>query len=459
MVRNAPLLKRLCAAGATIVGITTATVAAQADTLQHALVALYNNSPDLMAARYTAESTNEAFNEVAANALPQVSSTWNTAFSRSYTEILRDAGDFTSSGRLGGGISVSQTISPVVSGGVVQTRKAVEAGWVNYEQSEQQFILQGVQTYLGVIQAQSSISLQAGNIALLERQLEAAQSRYEAGSGTRTDVAQVDASLADARANAQQARGNVAIAHANYRQVFGINPSSLIFPPLPANLPRTLNEALAIAIKENPSVRAVEVALEEAKAKMKVTAANLKPSYQVGLSAERNNDILNGGGSTDFSTTFGVQIPIYGNRQIYKSRVRQDEIAIYRLEEQLRSAKASVEQQVIQAWNQFQTAQAVGNARAAQIYAAELSLRGSQAELDAGTKTNIDLISSQQSLTSAQVSASSARVDVVLGAYNLLAAVGRLSARDLQLPVRYYEPEREFQNRRIQNLATLIYDR
>ena len=112
MVRNAPLLKRLCAAGATIVGITTVTVTAQADTLQQALVALYNNSPDLMAARYTAESTNEAFNEVAANALPQVSSTWNTAFSRSYTEILRDAGDFTSSGRLG---KVSQASNKAVS--------------------------------------------------------------------------------------------------------------------------------------------------------------------------------------------------------------------------------------------------------------------------------------------------------------------------------------------------------
>ena len=63
------------------------------------------------------------------------------------------------------------------------------------------------------------------------------------------------------------------------------------------------------------------------------------------------------------------------------------------------------------------------------------------------------------SLTSAQVSASSARVDVVQGAYNLLAAIGRLSARDVQLPVRYYEPEREFENRKIQNLATLLYDR
>ena len=114
---------------------------------------------------------------------------------------------------------------------------------------------------------------------------------------------------------------------------------------------------------------------------------------------------------------------------------------------------------MVQAWNQYMTAQAVGQARASQIYAAELSLRGAEAELDAGTKTNIDVISAQQSLTGAQVEASTARVDVVEGAYNLVAAMGQLAARDLGLPVQYYEPQREFENRKIQNLATLLYDR
>ena len=168
MVRNAPMLKRICAFGVTYVGMMAATVVpAKADSLQQALVTLYNSSPDLMTARYVAENTNEIFNQVAANALPQVSSTWQTTYGRTYNEILRDSGDFTTSGSLVGGVSVSQTISPVIAGGVVQTRKSVEAGWVGYNQREQQILLAGVQTYLGVIQAQSAISLQSGNITLL----------------------------------------------------------------------------------------------------------------------------------------------------------------------------------------------------------------------------------------------------------------------------------------------------
>ena len=153
MVRKAPFLKCVRAAGVTLVGTMMVMVSApaKADTLNQALVKLYNSSPDLMAARYAAEATNEVFNQVAANALPQVTSTWQTAYGRTYNEILRDTGDFTTSGSLSGGLSVSQTISPVISGGVVQTRKSVEAGWAGYDQNEQSIILSGIQAYLGVI--------------------------------------------------------------------------------------------------------------------------------------------------------------------------------------------------------------------------------------------------------------------------------------------------------------------
>ena len=197
-----------------------------------------------------------------------------------------------------------------------------------------------------------------------------------------------------------------------------------MLPPLPANMPASLAEAQAIAMKNNPSVQLAMVQLQEAEAKRKVTAAELQPSYQLGLNAQRSTDILNGGGTTNFSTTFGLSVPLYGNRQVSNSKLRQDEIAIRRLREQLSAAQASVEQQVIAAWHQFQTAQAVGQARSSQITASELSLRGAVAESDAGTKTGTDVISAQQSLTAAQVAASNARVDVVQGAYNLVAAMG-----------------------------------
>ena len=459
MVRRALFMRRLASAGLTAVLTACATAPVHAESLHQSLATLYNNSHDLMAARYAAENSNEIFNQVAANALPQVSSTWQTTYARSYNEILEDAGDFNATGSLQGGVSLSQTFSPVISGGVVQTRKSIEAGWVAYDQTEQQLLLAGIQTYLAVIRSQSGTSLQSGNVTLLENQLQAAQARYDAGIGTTTQIAEVAASLAEARAGIQQASGDLIISNAVYRQVFGVEPTGVMLPPLPASMPATLAEARSVAMKNNPSVQLAMVQLQEAEAKRKVTAAELQPSYQLGLNAQRSTDILNGGGTTNFSTSFGLSMPLYGNRQVSNSKLRQDEIAIRRLREQLSAAQASVDQQVIAAWHQFQTAQAVGQARSSQITASELSLRGAVAESDAGTKTGTDVIAAQQSLTAAQVAASNARVDVVQGAYNLVAAMGLLSARDLQLPVRYYVPEREFENRKLNNLATLLYDR
>ena len=459
MVHFAPVMRRLATASLATVFATCASGVARAESLTQALVTLYNNSHDLMVARYAAENSNEIFNQVAANALPQVSSSWQTTYARSYNDIIEDQGDFSPSGNLQGGVTLSQTISPVVSGGVVQTRKSIEAGWVAYDQSEQQILLVGIQTYLAVIRAQSGTSLQSGNVTLLENQLEAAQARYEAGIGTTTQIAQVAASLAEARAGIQQASGDLIISNSIYQQVFGAEPSGVMLPALPAAMPATLAEARSVAMRNNPAVQLAMVQLQEAEAKRKVTAAELQPSYQLGLSAQRNADILNGGGTTNFSTSFSLSMPLYGNRQISNSKLRQDDIAIRRLREQLSAAQASVEQQVIASWHQYQTALAVGQARSSQITAAELSLRGAAAETDAGTATGSDVIAAQQSLTSAQVAASNARVDVIQGAYNLVAAIGLLSARDLQLPVRYYEPEREFENRKINNFATLLYDR
>ena len=465
MVLRALVMRRLAAAGLTAVFSAFATAPAHADSLHQALATLYNNSHDLMAARYAAENSNENFNFVAANALPKITSTWDTNYSRRYTELSRNELSESTLARpnpsagLSAGLTISQTFSPAVAGGVKQVRKSVETGWISYDQSEQQIIQLGISTYLAIIRAQAAMSLQSGNVTLLENQLQAAQARYDAGIGTTTQIAEVAASLAEARAGIQQASGDLIISNAVYRQVFGVDPTGVMLPPLPANLPASLAEARAIAMKNNPSVQLAMVQLQEAEAKRKVTAAELQPSYQLGLNAQRSTDILNGGGTTNFSTTFGLSVPLYGNRQVSNSKLRQDEIAIRRLREQLSAAQASVEQQVIAAWHQFQTAQAVGQARSSQITASELSLRGAVAESDAGTKTGTDVISAQQSLTAAQVAASNARVDVVQGAYNLVAAMGLLSARDLQLPVRYYVPEREFENRKLNNLATLLYDR
>jgi outer membrane protein len=57
-----------------------------------------------------------------------------------------------------------------------------------------------------------------------------------------------------------------------------------------------------------------------------------------------------------------------------------------------------------------------------------------------GQRTTLDVLNAQQSLVNARVSLIFAQHDGVVASYNLLSAVGRLSAQALGLPVPIYDP-------------------
>ena len=95
---------------------------------------------------------------------------------------------------------------------------------------------------------------------------------------------------------------------------------------------------------------------------------------------------------------------------------------------------------VVQAWGQLQAAKAQIEAAIRQNDAAERALTGVRNEAQAGQRTTLDVLNAEQALVNARVALIVAQHDRVVASYNLLSAVGRLSARDLGLPVTIYDP-------------------
>jgi outer membrane protein len=67
-------------------------------------------------------------------------------------------------------------------------------------------------------------------------------------------------------------------------------------------------------------------------------------------------------------------------------------------------------------------------------------------EAQVGSRTTLDVLNAEQEYLDAQVQLVSARRDMVVGHYALLAEVGRLTARQLRLPVEYYDEEKYYKN-------------
>src|SRR5262249_50866294 len=96
------------------------------------------------------------------------------------------------------------------------------------------------------------------------------------------------------------------------------------------------------------------------------------------------------------------------------------------------------------AWFALDAARAQIGSFGTQIETAKKALAGTRRDYDAGTRTLLDVLDAQQELLSAQTTLVGAKHAQVVAAYRLLAANGRLTARDLNLPVTLYDFEEHY---------------
>ena len=69
----------------------------------------------------------------------------------------------------------------------------------------------------------------------------------------------------------------------------------------------------------------------------------------------------------------------------------------------------------------------------------EIALDGVQQEATVGARTVLDVLDAEQELLDGQVQLVQAQRDAIVASYQLLQAMGRLTAQDLGLPVEIYD--------------------
>jgi outer membrane protein TolC len=77
----------------------------------------------------------------------------------------------------------------------------------------------------------------------------------------------------------------------------------------------------------------------------------------------------------------------------------------------------------------------------AQVNAAQIGAEGTRQQALVGTATVLDSLTAEQNLLQAQVNLVGAQHDALLYSFSLLSAVGRLTAPELGLDVKIYDPQ------------------
>jgi outer membrane protein len=311
---------------------------------------------------------------------------------------------------------------------------------------EQTVLLDAATVYMDVVRDAAVLEFQRSNVQVLGETVGRTRGRFKLGEVTRTDVTQAEAQLAAGRSQMLRADAALTTSKAKYRRVIGSEPAQLKpGSPVEHLLPRTLAAAIDAGTTANPSVKAAMYGVDVAQLQVKVSQGALYPSVSLLGNIQRDHDIT-GLIPEQSSATFliGATIPLYeGGAEYATIRQSKETLAQRRLE--LATTRDQARAAVVQAWAEFQATNAQIQAAQEQVKAASMTLKGMHTEARLGLRTTFDVLNAQQVLVNAQLDLVTAQHDRVVGSYNLLSAIGRLSPQTLGLSASIYDPSVHYQ--------------
>jgi outer membrane protein len=430
-------------------------------TLAEALAATYSNQPALQAERAKLRATDENVPTALAGWRPTVVLAGTTGYgdgvTRTYNALVTNPATGTpgqivntQSDRLIGTAQATVTQS-IYNGGKVQasvnrSKNQVYAERANLIAQEQTSFSNAVSAYVGVIQDKELLELQVNNEQVLAKQLQATNDRFRVGEITRTDVAQAEAALEGARATRETAEGTLQTARGTFQQIIGMFPPDDLIEPQPLNLPvHSEQEAANLATSNNPNVIFAQFNDSAAKDAIDVAFAALLPQLSLqGQTFQQNNA---GGRSTEtngYQVIAQLSVPIYQGGSEY-SAVRQARQAEQQTNRLIDDAKRTAVQNAVQAWDTLVAAKAAADSTRAQIRANQIALEGVEREAIVGSRTTLDVLNATQLLLTSRTTLVQNLAQVISASYGVAAAIGRLTARDMHLPVPLYDETAYYQ--------------
>ncbi len=347
-------------------------------------------------------------------------------------------------------VSQIQLTQPIYAGGktIAQTREAKNSVYAARAQllaAEQSVFLNVVSAYVSIITDAQIVALDQSNVRVSVQQLQATQDQFKAGEITLTSVAQAQASLAQAKEQQEIAIGNLQVARENFHNLVGLYPAAHLAPPQPLSLPvASASAAGRAALANNPNVIAAQFTNAANKDAVDVAFSVLLPQLSVQASAYDQYGSAGPNSRITGGQVLGVlTVPLYQGGSEYAA-IRQaratEQQSFAGVLNQQRSAYANA----TQSWAALISTRAAIISTNAEIKANAIALDGTERQELVGTSTTFDVLYQQQLLLNSQVQQVQNIATLVNNSYQVAAAIGRLTATDLELPVTHYDDEKYY---------------
>lgn len=408
-----------------------------AQTLSEALASAYASNPGLVAERARYRAVREQKNQAIAGALPSIEGSGSLG-------RLNDTTTFNASTFQPGAPrrKIDSTLDPIAVqvdadqplftgfrnlNAIRAAAARVRAGGAELASAEQSLLLRAATAYFDVLRDEQIYAANVNQASVLSRQAEEARARLAVGEVTRTDVAQAEARLSQARAGVSVAQSNLAATRAAFAEVIGAPPGELEqSPPLPET-PATLDAALEAARALSPTVVAARERADAARRQVAIAKGAFSPSVSFGATYAHSEDqstlLVR---SDQLSWGLRARVPIFTGG-LNLSRVREaranEDAARASVDEAERRAVA----ETTAAYGRLVAARQTVEAARAQVDANRIALEGVRREREVGARTNLNVLDAEQEVLNAETTLAEAERDGRAATFALLAATGALT--------------------------------
>ena len=291
-------------------------------------------------------------------------------------------------------------------------------------------------TFYNVILAREKIRVEEENVKLYQHQLEDTKNQFTSGTVSNFEVLRAKVFLANAQPNLIIARNSYRIAIEQLRQSIGA-PGSAAFPEVVGDLnvePASFDAdaAIASAHAHRPELQRLGKLKDAAEQSVKTARSNFYPNVQAFGGYQWDSfTFADPAYGTEGANgwLFGLQSTwsIFDGRAT-DGRVRQAKSMLEQARLSTASEELEIDVEVRQAMSSLQAAQELLTASKQTIEEAEEDLRLADAKFHAGSATQLDVLTSQVSLTQAKTDQLTANYNYLVALANIRKAIGMSDA-------------------------------
>ena len=321
-----------------------------------------------------------------------------------------------------------------------QASYVVKQALAAYDDAAQDLIIRTSTSYFSVLQAEDNLKFTKSQLRANGRSLDQAKQRFKVGLDAITSVYEAQAAYDSSRSLVIAAQNNLTNQYESLRLLTNHTYSNLAplkrtHVPLVRPEPQNIDKWTQTAIQQNFSLKSAQFAVLAAKEKIEVENSGHLPTLSFNASYNKtdnnaSNSFVNVNRQTGIAQ-FDLKFPIYQGGLVV-SKTRQAAYNHQSAQETFESSYRSMIVNTRVAYNTIIDGISRIQADRQAVKSAQNSLDSTDAQFKVGTRTMVDVVTSQKNLFQAQTQLASDQYSYIVASLNLKYLAGTLSVSDLQ---------------------------